>query len=327
MSHVVVTLVMQCFRGESGRKRDVALAIADSCPDHTGERMYKAIENIAHSADVARSTAEAAISYFVKVGWLIKVRQGGQGPRSTSEYKINPVWMELASEEIACAMQERRRTRRVPIQMLQIDDVAKDDKHPSLGCLSDGLSTRVLGSKDPNLSPKHPSYSGTNSERIEHNTPLPPVGGESVFEKIAKAFPRQDVADMTAAKRELVALQRKGFDPAEHLEPMLTAIHRERMGRQWQQDGGRFVPSLSKWLRGYGNGGVVLAVQGEAADASPMSAGWDASRERTEAAAMACGVGTFEAAQLSHYQRKGCPLMWAGYVQMVRDAMAARVAA
>jgi hypothetical protein len=222
MSHVVVTLVMQCFRGESGRKRDVALAIADSCPDHTGERMYKAIENIAHAADVARSTAEAAISHFVKVGWLIRVRQGGQGPRSTSEYRINPDWMALASEEIACAMQERRRTCRVPIQLVSPLVILDEAKHPRFGCLADELSTRILEPKHPNLSPKHPSSSGTNSERIEHNTPLPPKGGESDFEKVVREFPRKDVADVARSRRAFKALearwQKAGTSAAEQAE-------------------------------------------------------------------------------------------------------------
>lgn len=188
MSHAVESLVRHCFRGESGRQRDVALAIADGCPDHTGERMFKAISTIAHLADVGHSTAERAISHFVKVGWLIKVRGGGYGPRSTTEYKINPVWMELAGQEIAAAYAERRLSRRVPIDLREAAVDADANKHPNLGCLDQEISTPVEAPKHPNFEakypkngPKHPSSWGTNYEHRTNtlnNNPLPPKGGE-----------------------------------------------------------------------------------------------------------------------------------------------------
>lgn len=248
MSHAVESLVRHCFRGESGRQRDVALAIADGCPDHTGERMFKAIGTIAHLADVGHSTAERAIAHFVKVGWLIKVRSGGYGPRSTTEYKINPVWMELAGQEIAAAYAERRLSRRVPIDLREPAADAEPNKHPNLGCLDQELSTPVEAPKHPNFEakhpknePKHPSSWGTNYEHRTNtlnNTPLPPTGGEryekakpenlaqlkneaKLLAQLIAEHPAHDTADTANASRALAQYAAKALEPSANARPDL----------------------------------------------------------------------------------------------------------
>lgn len=296
MSHAVESLVRHCFRGESGRQRDVALAIADGCPDHTGERMYKAISTIAHLADVGHSTAERAIAHFVKVGWLIKVRSGGYGPRSTTEYKINPVWMDLASQEIAAAYAERRLSRRVPIDMREIVSEVDAAKHPNLGCLEQELSTPVEAPKHPNFEakhpknePKHPSSWGTNYEHRTNtlnNNPLPPEGGErenlkesgegpqnqknqmrELLAKLIATHPNHETADTANASRALAQYAANALAPLANdgrsadlhgwqlawdamAQELADALQSDSQSARWQGDAHRFVPRLSKWLRG-----------------------------------------------------------------------------
>lgn len=69
------------------------------------------------------------------------------------------------------------------------------------------------------------------------------------------AYPRQDVADATAASRAYTRLA----PSAEDVRAMLAAIALQRQGPEWQRDGGRYVPKLSKWLRGWGEGGREVA--------------------------------------------------------------------
>lgn len=277
MSHAVESLVRHCFRGESGRQRDVALAIADGCPDHTGERMFKAIQTIAHLADVGHSTAERAIAHFVKVGWLIKVRAGGYGPRSTTEYRICPEWMRLAGEEIAASLAERRLSRRVPIDTAERFAKIEAAKHPNLGCLESSLSTPVEQpkhpkneAKHPKNEPKHPSSWGTNYEQRTNtlnNNPLPPKGGEEVekteFQKLLASLidclrarhgsQAHDESDTTALTRAIAQLPTLRPSQATS-ETVLRAYRLALENPRWRdgESGERcYRPKLSKWLRGY----------------------------------------------------------------------------
>jgi hypothetical protein len=326
MSHAVESLVRHCFRGESGRQRDVALAIADGCPDHTGERMYKAIVTIAHLADVGHSTAERAIAHFVKVGWLIKVRPGGLGPRSTTEYRICPEWMRLAGEEIAAAYAERRLSRRVPIDPAERMAKDKQPKHPNLGCLDEGLSTPVEAPKHPNFEakhpknePKHPSSWGTNYEHRTNtlnNNPLPPKGGEPEFERLKAAFPKKSVEDGLAAKRAWQAMLRDGMDAASEIEPMLQAIHTARQGGAWRGELGdvQFCPSLSKWLRGWHAGGGADAMRADESEPD-----WTQCRATVEREAKACGLGSFDEEAIRHSIKAGVGMQWPQYLALVRE--------
>lgn len=69
------------------------------------------------------------------------------------------------------------------------------------------------------------------------------------------AYPRQDVADATAASRAYTRLA----PSAEDVRAMLAAIALQRQSPDWQREGGRYVPKLSKWLRGWGEGGREVA--------------------------------------------------------------------
>ena len=80
------------------------------------------------------------------------------------------------------------------------------------------------------------------------------------FARLLAAYPRQDVADATAASRAFARLA----PSADDVRGMLAAIAMQRMSPEWTREGGRFVPKLSRWLRGWGEGGREVAAQAAA---------------------------------------------------------------
>ena len=66
----------------------VALKIADYANDQGGS-VYPARSTLAKMAQTSESTVKNVLRSFREVGLLIVVREGGHGPKSTTEYQIN----------------------------------------------------------------------------------------------------------------------------------------------------------------------------------------------------------------------------------------------
>ena len=121
------------------------------------------------------------------------------------------------------------------------------------------------------------------------------------------AYPRQDVADATAASRAYTRLA----PSAEDVRAMLAAIELQRQSPDWQREGGRYVQKLSKWLRGWGDGGrevaqraIALAAAGSAAMVSVAGGVPRAARQpRLTPEQMAANKG--RAAELAKLARQG----------------------
>lgn len=121
------------------------------------------------------------------------------------------------------------------------------------------------------------------------------------------AYPRQDVADATAASRAYTRLA----PSAEDVRTMLAAIELQRQSPDWQREGGRYVPKLSKWLRGWGEGGrevaqraIALAAAGGAAMVSVAGVVPQAARQpRLEPEQMAANKA--RVAELAKLVRQG----------------------
>ena len=87
-------------------------------------------------------------------------------------------------------------------------------------------------------------------EQLEQIPPTPPTGGERVFsefQNLEAEYPRQDPADRPKAFR----VWKKLAPDAVRVGAMLTVLAALKQSDQWRNDGGRYVPRLSRWLAGW----------------------------------------------------------------------------
>jgi helix-turn-helix protein len=87
MSVHVSSLVYRAKLGGSSRKA-VALKLAD-CAHDDGSNVYPSVARIANEAEVSPRTVQRVLRDFVSEGLLIVVREGGKGPRDTTEYRFS----------------------------------------------------------------------------------------------------------------------------------------------------------------------------------------------------------------------------------------------
>lgn len=72
----------------------------------------------------------------------------------------------------------------------------------------------------------------------KYNPPIVPLG----FDELWKAYPRKQ--SKAAAQKSYRKLDPDG----ELLGALLSAVERQKKTRQWQEDGGKYIPLLSTWL-------------------------------------------------------------------------------
>jgi hypothetical protein len=84
MSWQIVSKVYNAKLG-GGTRKAIAVKLADWA-DHDGCRIYPSVQRIADETDTSVRTVQYTLRAFVTEGLLIKVREGGKGPGSTSEY-------------------------------------------------------------------------------------------------------------------------------------------------------------------------------------------------------------------------------------------------
>jgi len=91
MSVKMMSLVFERFP-YGGNERVLALAIADHAHDD-GSNIYPGNERLAHKTMTSERTVIRLMQKFVKIGWLIKVKNGNSGRGIANEYCINPDWI------------------------------------------------------------------------------------------------------------------------------------------------------------------------------------------------------------------------------------------
>src|SRR5881392_3760174 len=87
MSWHVVSEVYKAKPGSPIRKA-IAAKLADWADDD-GCGIYPSVQRIADETETSVRTVQYTLQTFVTEGLLIKVREGGKGPRSTSEYRFD----------------------------------------------------------------------------------------------------------------------------------------------------------------------------------------------------------------------------------------------
>jgi len=91
MSFQITAQVMRTKFGSSQRKC-IALKMAD-CANDDGTKIYPAVKTIAEHAEVSESFVRKTLSEWRSHGLLIQVKQGGGGPKETSEYEFDLVML------------------------------------------------------------------------------------------------------------------------------------------------------------------------------------------------------------------------------------------
>jgi hypothetical protein len=87
MSWHVVSEVYKAKLGSPTRKA-IAAKMA-YWADDDGCGIYPSVQRIADETETSVRTVQYTLQTFVTEGLLIKVREGGKGPRSTSEYRFD----------------------------------------------------------------------------------------------------------------------------------------------------------------------------------------------------------------------------------------------
>jgi hypothetical protein len=91
MSVKMMSLVFERFP-YGGNERVLALAIADHAHDD-GSSVYPGNERLAQKTLISERTVIRLMQKFVKIGWLIKVKNGNSGRGIANEYCISPGWI------------------------------------------------------------------------------------------------------------------------------------------------------------------------------------------------------------------------------------------
>lgn len=105
MSVKMMSLVFERFP-YGGNERVLALAIADHAHDD-GSSVYPGNELLAQKTLISERTVIRLMQKFVKIGWLIKVKNGNSGRGIANEYCISPGW--IKGDKLSPFVKEEKR--------------------------------------------------------------------------------------------------------------------------------------------------------------------------------------------------------------------------
>lgn len=87
MSAYLLGMAFKCDM-ETPTRKLVLLKQIDAC-EEDGTRIFPAMATVARAAQCSKRQVQREIAKFVAVGLLVLVREGGSGPRSTNEYRLD----------------------------------------------------------------------------------------------------------------------------------------------------------------------------------------------------------------------------------------------
>lgn len=223
-----------------GSERLLALAMADHARDD-GTRIWPSLDELARKTLQSRSTVQRQIKHMLGIGWLQRIAHATGRPGATNEYRINPVWIEGGP---------------LPQTGVNLTPVSASEKEPEVihtGVNLTPLKVIHTGVKSDERGVAAVTWEGCHScdtrifiEPSRTNTPLPPEGGATGFDRILAAYPNR--ANVAKAERRWRRLR----PDADLQQRMLAAIEAQSRTPKWRRDGGAFVPELATWLRNAG---------------------------------------------------------------------------
>ncbi len=332
MSVEAVSLVLACFPHGGGMKL-LAVALADAATQE-GANIFKSVATLATHSGQSERTVQRMLPRLVADGWLIVDGDAHGGRGRTNVYRISEEWMSCAHYECGHAKAERRQPNPVPFRSGELELSTKGDK---LAPFTDdkrvtnqtqkGDKNELKGDKsalkgDIHVSPEHRTLN------VLTNTPLPPTGGDRAVEtksgerlpaeekpsdadallaKLIAIHPKHDPAHTPQARRALAKIT----DPAQRAQ-LAARLRVDAASPNWQSDGGRFAPKLSKWLAGTAE---LLALP--ASERPPDADGKDA----IEARAVARGLARFDDWMVQQ-SLAGKPPSWALYCRAANGGAA-----
>jgi hypothetical protein len=189
----------------------LALALGNFANEE-GRNIYPSVETMAEKSRQDVRSVQRHLKRMLESEWLFLVRPGG-GRGRPAVYRINPRW--IAGEDL-----------------------------PLIGVKKGDTVTMVGQNKTVTPVSKNGDIGVAAYKNLEEpNTPLPPAGGEDGFQALMAAYPKHR-RNLRAARREWEKL-----DPAKALQQRIVAAAAQQARRaDWQAEGGRRVPNLSKWL-------------------------------------------------------------------------------
>ena len=248
MSIKVMTMVFDRYPS-GGNERVLALALADHSDDD-GTHIWPSLDRLAIKTLTNRRTVQRMIAIMVASGWLEPLRRATGRPGATNEYRISPVW-------IAGGALPERGDKLPPLPMLDVDGT--DDVFPASEVIHTGdiAVSPLSGQKVIHTGDKSGERGDTQGPRgdiavspdpsypsLRTNTPLPPEGGESGFQRIFDTYPKK------ANRMKAVRKWNRMAPNAATQDLMLAAIDVQRRTPRWRGDAGRYVPDFGNWLQG-----------------------------------------------------------------------------
>jgi hypothetical protein len=163
MSVKMMSLVFERFP-YGGNERVLALAIADHAHDD-GSSVYPGNERLAQKTLISERTVIRLMQKFVKIGWLIKVKNGNSGRGIANEYCISPNW--IKGDKLSPFVKEEKR----------VTSEAERVTNPTERVTNDAIKGDIAVSHQQELTKyNHQETSPRARETLPENQPARPEG-------------------------------------------------------------------------------------------------------------------------------------------------------
>jgi DNA-binding MarR family transcriptional regulator len=234
MSGWVAGLVWKYYP-HGGNERMLAAKLADNADD-AGRNIYPSVATLASATMLSERTVQRLLKRMVQDGWLLIVRHargGGRGgdPGRPREYRINPDWIKAGEmgDKLTPISSRKKVTPRAEMGDTAVSEMGDTAVSPEPS----------ITSEEPNTPP---TPRGGRARMAKAPGPDAGPPAPAGFDAILRAYPRKSGVSRAAAEYARLA-------PDAALQAqMLASIRAWTQDPEWQRDGGRYVPRLSKWL-------------------------------------------------------------------------------
>lgn len=221
------------FRADMGTciRKLVLLKLIDACEDD-GSRIFPAIATIARAAQCSSRQAQREIRAMLDAGLLHLVREGGKGPRSTNEYRLDLDMLgRIARDgwEAACGDKGDTQSPLEEAEKGDTGDAPRVTGEPDKGD-NGSRTTPPDPSPDPSIERERASAGEEDRKKIER-----------LFDRAWRDWPAVSAGSRPEAFRVWLSLSQEARQTA-----------RERILRwlaAWKAAGRDHIPAFSRYLR------------------------------------------------------------------------------
>ena len=215
------------------------------CGNHGG-RAFPSYTTIAAKCDISRKTAIEVCKALVGKGLLLKTtRENSQGGHVTNIYEVAyPEKKEIATLSQSANAEAVNETSN-PFHtetIIPAETTLANSMNPSVGATPPSVGAtpyKELYIKNQVIKNQVIKNTQNASAREETNGT---VLGENGFEEFWNAYPKK-----TGRQTSQVVWNQYNPTP-EFLSRIMTFLSKEKASRQWQTEGGRYIPKPENWL-------------------------------------------------------------------------------